>query len=469
MSARATLHAMGRIAAVPLQRRRNQGSMGSLWFTIGFALFVPVLLLFGGFWAHELIFAGGVGLLAVGCLLLMGAWTLLLTSLHEQVAFASARLLPGQVRLLRMTMAAAVAVCCVAVTAGFGILFGWLLLPAVATLVVLTGIAVLMRWTWLFVLLLVGNFALQQVRLPRSVEAIEWGTLLMQHRLAVAAVVVVACCAILWRLTPAPTPMRAGPRDGLPRDEPPGTPARKAQVDTAPIVALPSDAMTRALCVLPLAIDWRLTLRRIARRWLWVLVAMAIASRTSLARYADIAVPVLAGLMVLRFVDEAMAARQVLEATRREQQFFVLMPGWPRGAALGRALALRLSASHVASLAGAAVALASMLALRASTGAASVWWSTPWSLAALVAACLTLAIPLWAGWARARPNTGLRYIVPVAAPFLLWVLALGAGAWELVPTPAMCALYVVATAAWCGWRWHRMDVEPTPLPFGRLA
>lgn len=291
----------------------------------------------------------------------------------------------------------------------------------------------------------------------------------MQHRLAVAACVVVACCAILWWLAPSATPMHAAPRVGPPRDESRDTPARDAPVPGTPPIALPADALTRALLVLPLAVDWRFTLRRIVRRWLWVLVAMAIASRTSLARYADIAVLVLAALIVLRFVDEAMAARQGLDATRREQQFFVLMPGWPRGAALGRALAWRLSASYVASVAGAAVVLALMLGLRASTGAGPAWWATPWSLAALVASCMTLVIPLWAGWARATPGTGARLIVPVLAPFLLWAVALGAGAWKLAPTPAVCALYVAATAAWCGWRWHRMDVEPTPLPFGRLA
>ena len=122
MSIGAALTRIRCIAAVPLQRRRSQGSLRSLWFTIAFAMFVPALFTLGALFTsnHEARLAAGVFTIGIGGILALGAWTVFLASLHSQAGFTSAPLVPAYTRHLRLTMAAGAAVVC----AIFGILGG---------------------------------------------------------------------------------------------------------------------------------------------------------------------------------------------------------------------------------------------------------------------------------------------------------------------------------------------------------
>lgn len=147
--------------------------------------------------------------------------------------------------------------------------------------------------------------------------------------------------------------------------------------------------------------------------------------------------------------------------SRREQALLALVPGLPRGAALGRRLALRMTLHHLV-----AWALASALAM-AIVGIGS--GDASHIVAAVVFGLLPFCSLLWRDWSAVSPHGGLRVVLQVAGMVLtvalLFVLLRG-GEGRLAP---VAAASIASTGALLAWRWRRLGTLPGPLPAARRA
>ena len=165
----------------------------------------------------------------------------------------------------------------------------------------------------------------------------------------------------------------------------------------------------------------------------------------------------------------ALRAVPQLREKQREQGLLVLLPGVPRGARLNRWLAWNMSVAFIG------LALVDM---------GLAWGLDAWAEAiepgavvrsggsitiGVAVALLPLVVWQWRRWARMRAASGLGSAIAMLA-------TVGAG----VAIPALhSALHVgyvpiglaLAAAAfvYCVWRWWRMGSEPSALPVGRLA
>lgn len=209
MTISASLTRIRRIAAVPMQRRRSQGSLRSLWFTIGFAMFLPVLLLLIGIGYPQARMVGGGAVLLMGSVLLIGAWAVFFSSLHEQATFASAPLLPGHARHLRLALLAGVLVVCGIEGVGFAIVFGQGLVASIVALAMLTLTTVALRWIWPVGVFVAAGFAWHAVP-PGAWNFISVMRMLFEHRLVGSLVIVPISAALL--AAAAPSSRRQGAR-----------------------------------------------------------------------------------------------------------------------------------------------------------------------------------------------------------------------------------------------------------------
>ena len=480
MSRVSTLARLGRIASVPWQQRRAQGSMGSLWFTVCFTLFIPVLLLLGGLWQHVLLFIGAVVLLVMGGLLALGWWAVFVINIAQQAALPSSSLVPGHARHLGLAMWVVAG----AISLFFGLAVGglvhWFVVPAILTFSLLTLIAAFV-WGWWPGLVAVALLAAGV--LPHDGHR-ALDTFVMRTPAASADVTMLLagtfflCLWMLAMLAPS------GRRVPVVRPAPAAVPPPVAVLDAvaapavapAPVAApVPpalgrGGALARALSMLRVEGGGAALLRRRLWRWLGVTGLVAAASTTSLAAYIDQAIAMLAFAAMLHGVDDAMHAWNVFDGTRREQQFIAMLPGLPRGAALGRAMALRLSAALLFRLAATDLGLGLAWALggrHQASGAA--WWASAQAVAMVPLACLPLLALQWKDWARTGPPT-LQITLPAAlAVFGLWGIGVGACEQHWTTLPAIAMACAGGTASWCCWRWYRIAFEPDLLPFGRLA
>lgn len=491
MSARATLHAMGRIAAVPLQRRRNQGSMGSLWFTIGFVFFVPVLMLLGGAWfrnAETLLFGAGA-FLVFGCVLLLGAWALFVSSLYMQTDFACEPLLPGHVRHLRLTLAAGVVACCALVAAAFGLVFGFIVAPALFTLAILTGVVVVMRWGWLGIALVGGGLFLMAQGAGSHAWLGQGTQALIRHGWIACVTTVVPCVAVLWWCAPAgrrPQPRSATPhlRDGAvengvrPQREAIG-PAKGSDAPRAVLLhawwrdgRLPPETgrpLARALSVLPINLHWPLAWMWQWRRWLLLVLGANLMRLESLHGHADQIFLIVACIALTSMAGEAWTAAVALHETRREQELIALLPGLPTGGASSRWLALQLTGSHAMTLLLGAIMLQVIGLSMAHSGAELSWIEGSQTLLVLPLTCVPFAIPLWSQRATTKPPSGSVGLLLAALQLLLAAAAAFACHQGWMRVGDVAVLVLAPTALWCFHRWRRMGAEPRPFPVGRLA
>jgi len=491
MSVRTTLRAMGRIALVPLQRRRNQGSIGSLWFTIGFVLFVPILILLGGAWYRnaEALRIGAGGLLVFTSVLLIGAWALFVLSLYEQMEFASAPLLPGHVRHLQWTLAAGVVACCAFVGAGFGLVFGMVVAPMIGALVVLTAIVIVARWSWLVAALTIGTI----VYTARGSHVLAtWasagGHELVAHAWIASSLTVATCTALLWWFAPVgwrPSPRRAMPnlRDGA-IDDGGARPEREAigparERPRAVLLhawwrdgRLPPEGgspMARAMSVLPINGHWPVAWLWQWRRWLFLLALANLMDFESLHGHADVIFILVAVTAVTSMASEPTTAAVALYETRREQALVALLPGVPAGSQCSRWLASQLTASHAMTLLLGAIMLQVIGRTMAHSGAQLSWIEGADTLLVLPLACVPFAIPIWSQRATMKPPTDAAWIFLAMLPLLLAALAAQACHQGWLRVGDVAILYVAPTALWCFLRWRRMGAEPGVFPVGRLA
>jgi hypothetical protein len=483
---------MGRIAVVPLQKRRNQGSMGSLWFTIGFVFFVPVMILLGGAWFRnaEALLIGGGAFLVFGCVLLAGAWALFVVSLYAQMDFASAPLLPGHVRHLQLTLAAGVVACCALVAAGFGLVFGLVVTPAIGALVILTGILVVMRWGWLGMALAAGCLVLMSRGAPgRRAWLVQATQALIEHGWIASATTTAVCVAVLWWLAPAgrrPIPRSAMPhlRDGAvedgvrPEREAIG-PAKERDAPRAVLLhawwrggRLPPETgspLARALSVLPLNLHWPVAWMWQWRRWLLLVAVANLMDLESLHGHADLVFLFVASIALTSMADEPLTAAVTLHESRREQAFVALLPGVPHGSASGRWLALQMTANHAMTLLLGAIMLQVIGLSMAHSGAELSWIEGSQTLLVLPLACVPFVIPLWSRRATMKPPSGTAGLVLVTLPLPLAAAAALACHQGWLRVGDVAILLVAPTALWCLHRWRRMGAEPGPFPVGRLA
>lgn len=493
------------IVAMPLRERRGQGSVSALWFTIGFALFWPMLLLAGGAWIPGMLTAGGVLLAVVALALTLGWWAAFIIGVVQQASMPIARLVPGHARQLARAVWTMAIVLSVLFGVAIGLWVHWFVVPAIIVFVLLALVAALCDGQWLRIAVAVG---LLVVTLPKPALWVSHlfmattptaradGVMALAGSLFIAAAMLASAAPLVppRRIVrdPSEAPGHRRPASVpdttplvAPVSSPPGEAVQAPAMAVAPASAtaatglfaqawwrtghLPPgrvDPVARALSVLPLDTDWRFVLYRGGRTWLIVLAILALAAFTSLASHAD-EVFVLACIMnVVGLAGHVAAAWAALEAARDEQRLLVLMPGWQPGPAVARTLAWRLSASYLARLALAIAGLATLAAIRARAGGEPQWWTSAGALAAIAAACLPLVGQAWQDWSRAVPPTKA---FGATAALTLWLVTIGAWRAGWVSLPVLVAFEAGATALYCAVRWARMAGEPAPFPVGRLA
>ena len=490
----ATLTRLRFIAAVPLQKRRSQASLGGLWFTVGFTLFIPVLMLLSGLWFHVMLLIGGVSLLAMSGILALGWWAAFVIAVGELSRVPTSVLVPGHARHLGLAMWLVAGAISAAFGLGFGLLVHWFVFPTLATFILLALVGGLLSGQWIGI-----GFAIFLVAAPLPHQGVWVADLFVGATPAsradgfmVLAATTFVCLWMLSAMAPsprrpprAPNPAMENMRSGVghgaaPEGLEPVDRAREAMVAKGTLMyawrrtgQLPpqaGDPLVRALSVLPLNVDWLFALRRRLRRWFTLLLAVLALSHTPLVAYAHQAFGVIAYLAVMFVAGEAMSAWSGLDATRREQQFLALLPGLPHGAAVGRALALRLTASYAAGLVVNMGGLAALAAVLSWSGVASAWWYSAASIEAMALSFLPLAGLLWKDWARAgKPPTGMNGLFLAVVPVVLWSIALGACQMGWTRMPAVALVYAGLPALWCMHRWRRMASEAAPFPMGRLT
>jgi hypothetical protein len=487
MTISASLTRIRSIAAVPLQRRRSQGSLRSLWFTVAFAMSVPALLLAIGIHSQEGRLVGAGALLAMGSVLLVGAWVMFLASLAEQAEFGSARLVPGFQRHLRLALALGVVASCAIEAVGFGVAFGQAVNAALFTLIALTLLTMALRWPWLVVALLVASLFVSPAASGATLPQLM--LMFVAHRDVAGPVVLVACVVMFSIVAPtARRPARRSP--DAPRRDDAGMPGARAgraaagRRDGVPVAPrttfvqawwadgrLPPatpDPLRRALSALPL--DTHATFGWHPQWRVW-LALLAVTSAMAIDALKDHVWLIFCGVTWMGLIVMAanvLGVRTGLGGSRSEQALMAMLPGVPSGPRLGRALALRLTATHAMGLLRGVIALAFIRAAMRGLGVGQDWFTSPAALAALPLACVPLTALFWTNWSTAR---ALR-----ASVFrMMLVLALLVGFAMLAPhlgwasLGAVAMLYIVPTVLWCAWRWHRLAVEPTVLPAGRLG
>ncbi len=487
MTISASLARIRSIAAVPLQRRRSQGGLRSLWFTIAFAMSVPVLLLVIGIHSQEGRLVGAGALVAMASVLLLGAWVMFYGNLHEQAALDAVRMVPGFERHLHFTLALGVVAVCAIEAVACGLAFGQGLNAAIVTLVVLTLLTTASNWPWLacaiLVAALVGSpVAFGESTLPQMLMAFA------AHRDVAGPIAVALCIGLLASVAPSVRRPARAPRTSARRDaaevaasrarrevggrwgdpKAPGTIVIQGWWRGGRLPPRDADPLQRALSGLPLDLHLTFGWHAQWRHWLAPFALTALMAVDALKHQFGAIFLLVAGLGLMLMASDVLGIRFALRESRREQALISMLPGVPTGARLGRGLAMRLTAMHAMSLVRGVVALALIRVAMLGTGAPLDWFESPAALAALPLACVPMAALFWTNWAHAaalRASVFKMMVVPVLlvgfamlAPHLGWA-SLG----------AVAVLYSVPTILWCAWRWHRLAAEPTVLPAGRLG
>jgi hypothetical protein len=426
-----------------------------------------------------------LGSLAAICVvLLLGGWMALCANVMQQNHPLLARLLPGQVRRLRLTL---VLVWSLLVLLGFGLslrLVGNaapLGLPLAALLLLLGGA---MRWPLLWALMWLPGLA--PVFLKWAPVAAVWGVWLGGARQQPWLTLMLTLLAGAWLLARMV-------QDGGPQHEQryrkmltwrkafqmqrqtnldwqPGSLFDRLQRFTrsAYLAVLarqsrqPRPGLGRAALVLGPQAHWSghltqlpvlLIVVLLVVSGLWFSGIMARGGDRAAQSLGHVAFGALAYLMsVLQQMRVAMVA------TSQEQGLLMLAPGLPRGTALNRQLALRLMGQFLLQW----VLVFGLLALLL-----SAWPPALPALLAFALVALPTALWLWTDWSRAKiPGSlhiALFYLLPMCGGGL-GMVALQQG-WI---TPARLVLLVLGISApLAGWRWRRSVTSPMAFPAGR--
>ncbi len=145
--------------------------------------------------------------------------------------------------------------------------------------------------------------------------------------------------------------------------------------------------------------------------------------------------------------------------SRREQALLALVPGLPRGAALGRALALRMTLHHLV-----AWALASSVAM-AIVGTGS--GDASHLVAAVVFTLLPFCATLWRDWSAVSPHGGLRVVLLLAGMLATGGLLFTGLRGGQLALAFVAPASVLLTVALLAWQWRRLGPLPGPLPASR--
>ncbi len=495
-------HALNtRILLAPWQQRGNLGDRWVIGLLVGLGLLVPLVLLCLGLRAPALD-----TLLVLSLILLALAWATLVSSVLEQNQPDAARLVPGHPRQLRVALwvgAAGTVALAVALVFGFiasVVLSGlspavppvashlpqaFLATVSVAALVV-AGLAAGVRWPTLgyTAMLVPSSVALDDGRSAlraASWLAQAWG----QAPALLTALLVLGLLAALGALVQDGGSLHAARYE-----------KRRAQRERFRLRAagqLPTvtmDAKASGGRCWPSAARWAYrawfdhVMTRGGSVQTRLFLALGPGSHWSarvgnLVQTALVLAVILAALMAAGGSDvvrgswfgfalgvTAMPAVLLLQLrarfspTRREQALLVLLPGVPRGAALNRAIALRLAGGFV--VASAVACGVGWLLMHVETFR-TLHGTDGWLAATAIAG--------WAALAGAFTRLDrLRAPTPLAAfgP-MLRLIAQGlvvAGLWRGLglSLPVVAAIVGAATLAWCAWRWQRRAHEPSAFP-----
>lgn len=474
-----------RVLLAPWQQRRNQGSAWPLYLLAGL-LGVPALA------ALVLAPAGAVTTVAVAVLAVpfFGGWIWLLLGLRQQNHPNAARLVPGHVRTLRRVMRAAwLAFTAFAMLLGIAIGHPWAMGAGAALMLTL------LAWTLRTPLVgVVGWLALISnplwLHTPAAQAALR--PVLAAWHSQPDAIALAALSALLAAALASPfAVLRAGGAEhaqiyrrrarqlaavriggggpgscrsvggGLGRWTDAGATDfyRRwlARVGTRRAGAV----LPRALLGLGPSIHWT---GQFGQLLSFGGVAIAVLLVLWQASAGTDAIAVAAwGLSagVLTFaVNVALQARAAIHGTRREQALMMLLPGMPRGRALNRALARRLSLQFLASWTLGVVASAAIVP----SGTQEYGW-----FAIYAAACLPVGALLWTDWSRVRAPTAMSGAVPMMVVMPLAIGAIAAQAWMGVATWVSVLAFVVAAVLVVVWRAWRMKDAPSAFPAGRLS
>jgi len=487
------------LASAWQQRRNARAGFWGIGLVAALCMAAPVVL---GVWsllcdpvlAGALRRAMGVSACTGAAALVFAGWAMLVGNVLQQNQPALARLVPGHVGRLRGSLLSAWVIAMLAAAAGPGFVIGAPLAWACGMAAALALLTAALRWPLLWLLGIVAPLAVRGVLAwfdSDDIDVALW-TAWARHGWLIMAVVATAGAVVLASV------VRAGGRDHLAAYEAGRTVARclglcgRAPAVTA--AALPAVASLRAIASRPY--DWWLA-RILARgdspvqarlqlglgpslHWtsrlgdiFWTIVlggvALAVfAAWTSVeVRATIIAWASFSALLTLGVSPSQAPSR--LRKSQREQALLLLLPGAPRGAALGRWLGWRLTAqSLLATCAG-------LLLSWALAGHAEATWPGA-SMAALggigpiyATTLLPMLATLWRRWSRLPSASTFDQVPPLFVQGALGVLAFAVHLATGAGYGVIGAAYAVATLAWCARRWQRLADEPAALPVGRLA
>ncbi|MBB3196185.1 hypothetical protein [Roseateles terrae] len=435
-------------------------------------------------------------------------WAGYFAALQRQNHPFAARLLPGQLRMLREL---AVGGFCVSVLPS-----AWMLsisplqwsFPAALALSSLACavLAVIVRWPALWVVgwvlsSLVGGAMPAPLRLAARQRVME---IYQDQPASMAAFVLVMVGALLWHLfqSGGPAHVRSWARHSKVRKVLLEKSRATEGSDASPHWAQPViETMERAFGWLrsfwlnKLIRDARPTLRSVMARvemasgpqahWTSVLGAVVLISgAVALALIVAMLVSPdgheISGIVTQSFAFSylAMLMNPLVAVTsasllrrRREQTLLVMLPGMPRGQAMNRQLALRQMAVHALSWSAALLLMSGLLALadrlKGGADATSIWRYLAVGYAALV---LPMGVLQWRNWAVQEETPPALTLILVAgtmgAAFCLafWMQS---GVY-LTPTLLLTAS-VLLTVLLMAMRWPRINRFPSFWPVGRNA
>jgi len=490
-------HSVQRVLLSALQARRNQGSM---WFPV-----LLLALLFGAPLALWVFLpsqrAPSLAALAFGMLggmVLILTWTLLTFNVLQQNHPQTARLMPGQLKALRLSLmlvASLVGLTCGLFVAARGGSAAQAALTTLTSIAVCSFLALCIRWPMLWLVLAVLGWTTPQWLTPGAFQALR--ALWQAQPEALAAAVLAASALALHavvlgggaahekahaRLKVTSAAFRGQPLANNPRALAQaqgwawalrgGMAAYSAWLRH--LVTIQTQTQTRTQHVgasharlamgLGPQVHWTGAMASVLTG---VMFSAMVVGVTLVFPHWQLGQSIRGGVVIGTAVGGLTLLFQVpaaMWASRREQALLRLLPQAPQGAALNRWLALRLAGLQLLTTLAQVLV---MLLFGSLIDLNSLWASGgEIALTALLLSPL-LVVVLWRDWSRLRAPAGLHQILNVAAMLsltvcaVLWVKVLAAPWWTMAGVTAALLLPLAA------WRWRALGRMPAAWPGGR--
>ena len=492
------------ILAAPWHQRRNRNGVWGLalivalcvlpplgllaWALLGDPLMAPALL-------HSAAIAGRLAALALS----LAGWAMTVNNVLEQNHPMLARVVPGHPRRLRAALLVAWAVLGALLV---DVVFAGVVDPVTGFAIAaptLAALAACVRWPWLWVTTFIAPYAVNDLLRQQALSGFKRAMLeaWQAQPAAIAATLAALSAVAIGALIQAGGRRHAATYEtrrtrmlrfqAASRGERLRSDGAMGVVDgllNAPyyrwmqrLLARPAGS-TRARGLLALglgpAIHWTVNVTALLATAVTIAAALALALLLvplfpQVGEFLPTALASVAIGAMFGLVSPGGQVQSRLHQTRREQALLVLLPGVPRGAALGRWLSVRMTAQYLLSWAGAAVLMMGYGTLAEHLRQGDFDHAYGGARLYMLIATLPLVVFQWRRWARVAEPTTLSALWPTLLGGLLAALAVAGQRTELSTLAESATAFALGALAWCALRWRRMRTEPPALPIGRLA